>query len=509
LGGVVTAAFYFSWWFEEGRLSSPLLAGAFALGVFYQLPQTLGAWIVYLAGRSGAAAGSPPPGSSVDVFVTACGEPYVLVQRALEAAVRLRGNHRTHLLDDGNDAALFRLAESLGVTYLCRADRRQAKAGNVNAALARTRGDVIVIFDVDHVPAPDFLERTLGHFSDPRVGFVQVMLTFDNAEQSWLASAAVDASLDFYNPTSIGMDRLGGASLMGSNALIRRTALESIGGYQPGLAEDLGTSLALHAAGWRSAYVAEPLAPGLAPPDAKGWFTQQLKWSRGVFEVFLTTYLSKLAHLGWGQRLSYAVRCSYYLCGVVILVHLGLLVYGLLFGSPAFRHGLHDYLFHSAPLAVAFLGIRKIARSVHRHPKTPTRVEWRAVLLVYATWPTYTLAWIMALLRIPLGFRRTPKTMARSLRAGWLAPQILSLAVLVAGIAGTLWQRGGQPPLLLSAGLVQAAMLLVFLSLVGRPGARTRLRVARVEPTPASDASSGEYLGPRPHGQAELSRRAV
>ena len=171
-----------------------------------------------------------------------------------------------------------------------RSGSRDLKAGNINAALPRTDGEVIAVFDVDHAPEPGFLERSLGHFADPRVGFVQVMLTFANEKKSWFARAASESCLDFFNPTSMGMDRLGSATLIGSNALIRRSALESIGGYRPGLAEDLATSIALHAEGWKSAYVAEPLAPGLAPPDVAAWFTQQLKWSRGVFEILLTDY---------------------------------------------------------------------------------------------------------------------------------------------------------------------------------------------------------------------------
>jgi len=86
------------------------------------------------------------------------------------------------------------------------------------------------------MPEPSFLERSLGPFADSQMGFVQVMLTFANTEHSWVADAAIETSLEFYNPTSLGADRIGGATLMGSNALIRRAALESIGGYQPGLA---------------------------------------------------------------------------------------------------------------------------------------------------------------------------------------------------------------------------------------------------------------------------------
>jgi cellulose synthase (UDP-forming) len=217
---------------------------------------------------------------TVDVFVTACGEDPHLIERCLNAACHIDGEHRAWLLDDGADPRLAQMAERLGAGYLTRPDRKDAKAGNINAALVRTTGDVVVIFDIDHVPVPGFLEQTLLFFENPRVGFVQVMLTFSNAQESWVARAAIESSRDFYSATSVGADGVRGATLVGSNALIRRKALESIGGYQPGLAEDLATSMALHAAKWGSVYLRRPLAPGLAPPDLAAWFTQQLKWSR-------------------------------------------------------------------------------------------------------------------------------------------------------------------------------------------------------------------------------------
>src|SRR5690606_11795444 len=129
----------------------------------------------------------------------------------LAAACGMRGNHRTWLLDDCQDPTLQTLAASYGARYLTRNSKKHAKAGNINAALPRTAGDVIVIFDIDHVPAPDFLERTLGHFVDPDVGFVQVMLTFNNSSESWVARSAMETSLEYYNPSSLGSDALGGA----------------------------------------------------------------------------------------------------------------------------------------------------------------------------------------------------------------------------------------------------------------------------------------------------------
>jgi cellulose synthase (UDP-forming) len=465
--GIASLAFYFSWWFEDGRLASPVLAATVALALLYHGAQMLGAWTVYLAARHRPRAPRPTQPRSVDVFVTRCNEGYELVRTTLRAAVAMRGEHRTYLLDDGGDPRLEALCKELDVGYLSRRVRTDAKAGNVNAALRRTNGDIVVLFDVDHVPRPEFLERSLGHFDDPRVGFVQVMLSFSNSRESWVARAAVELWRDFYNPTAIGMDGLGSATHFGSNALIRRAALESIGGYQPGLADDLATSMALHAAGWRSAWVAEPLAPGLAPIDVSGWFTQQLKWARGVFEVLLAQFPRAFRRLTWGQRLAYAVRCTYYWIGPLVAVHLIVLVGALFIGRYFVRAEIEEYLLRCVPVAVMFLAIRRFARMVWRHPSVSTGLEWRGLLLAYATWPIYTLAWFMALWRIPLDYHVTPKALTRRARPALLLPQVALVVLLVAGLIHSVFVSGSRQELLISSALAQVFMHSGFLFSIG------------------------------------------
>lgn len=237
------------------------------IAIVYTVVQLGGNWTLYLAAyKRSRTRPSLTQHLTVDVLVTAYKEEYVLVRRCLEATCAMNGNHRVWLLDDGADPELARLAHQLGVRYLARPGSEDAKAGNLNYALRKVDGDVLVIFDIDHAPTQDFLDHTLIHFENPEIGFVQVMLTFENGYDGWVAQAGAESSLDFYNPTSIGADGIGSATLVGSNALIRRQALQDIGGYKPGLAEDLATSIALHAAGWRSLYVRKPLAPGFAPP---------------------------------------------------------------------------------------------------------------------------------------------------------------------------------------------------------------------------------------------------
>lgn len=434
--GLVAFIFYYSWWFQSGRLMSVWFALGFVGALFYGVAQILCSWIVYLGiHHRPLIQPKRPKNLMVDVFVTACDEDYDIVGRNLAACCAMRGEHSTWLLDDGDNPELAQMANRLGVGYLTRKGRKDAKAGNVNAALARTKGDIIALFDIDHIPKPSYLERTVGYFSDPRIGFVQVMPTFANGGgHGFVAQAATETSFDFYNPTSLGMDGFDSVTKMGSNSLIRRSALESIGGYRPGLAEDLATSIALHAAGWRSRYVAEPLAPGLAPPDLAAWFTQQFKWARGVFEVLLSEYPRLFCHLTWGGRMAYAVRTTKYLVGPVIFIHLAVIIAIVALGSESALSVLQEYLGHLMPLALMDIIIRHLALRRWHHYSVATEALWRAIIIIYASWPIYTIAWIMAVLRLPLSFRPTPKNQAIGVNPLWLLPQLITTLLLIGSI---------------------------------------------------------------------------
>ena len=56
------------------------------------------------------------------------------------------------ILDDGRRESFRRFAEEVGVGYLTRPDNCHAKAGNLNHALERIDGELVAIFDCDHVP---------------------------------------------------------------------------------------------------------------------------------------------------------------------------------------------------------------------------------------------------------------------------------------------------------------------------------------------------------------------
>ena len=462
--GLAALVFYFHWWLSYVGIAVPWLALLLAIVAVYNWSQLLLAWVLYWKAHRRPEVHGLPPALTVDLFLPIYNEPLPVIERALRAAMQVRGRNEVWVLDDGNDEAAERLARELGARYRRRAVRKDAKAGNINAALPESTADLVAIFDIDHAPVPEFLERSLPYFEDPKIGFVQVMLSFANENESWIARASTESALDFYNPTSLGMDAVGSTTLVGSNAVIRRKALDEIGGYRPGLAEDLATSIGLHAAGWKSVYVAEPLAPGLSPSDLAAWFSQQLKWSRGVFEVVVADFPRLWSRLTRGQHLAYTVRGTYYLIGLMVGVHMLFTVLYLNGGERVAHIDFTAYLEHIFPLVGIALLIRQVAMRTLRHPSVTTRILWRPMILVMATWPVYLLGLVLTVLRVPIDYRPTPKAKGRNLSLLWLLPQAAASAVLVYLIATHLTSP---PILLLFAAFQLVSQVSVLLLAIG------------------------------------------
>jgi cellulose synthase (UDP-forming) len=139
--------------------------------------------------------------------------------------------HRTFILDDGRSPAIQAMAAEVGVECIVRSNvwqgkDRHAKAGNLANALGQTTGEFILILDADQVPRPEILSHTLGYFRDPEVAFVQTPQWFHNTPAG--NPFGTDAPL-FYGPIQQSKDGWNAAYFCGSNAVLRREALMSIG----------------------------------------------------------------------------------------------------------------------------------------------------------------------------------------------------------------------------------------------------------------------------------------
>ena len=257
----------------------------------------------------------------VDVFITVYGEDPDKVRRTVAAAVALRGEHRTWVLDDGRSDEIKRLAAEEGAWYIRRLSGNGAKAGNVNHALSIAKGEFFAIFDADFVPTSEFLFETVPFFTNPLVAFVQTPQTYGNLHTTIAIGAAYMQSV-FYRFIQPGRNRFNAAFCVGTNVIFRRSAIDEIGGmYSDSKSEDVWTSLMLHERGWQSVYIPTVLAVGDAPETVEAYSKQQLRWASGGFEILFThNPLNPRRRLTMDQRLQYLVTASFYLTGICPLL---------------------------------------------------------------------------------------------------------------------------------------------------------------------------------------------
>jgi cellulose synthase (UDP-forming) len=286
---------------------------------------------------------------SIDVFITVYGEPIEIVLQTIRAAREMQVEHKTWVLDDGDSDELMAVCAEEGVGYLRRKEHTHAKAGNINAALKRTNGEFVVIFDADHVPSPYFLLRALPHMHDPRVAFVQTPQAFPSA-RGLVATGAAESQRIFYELVLPGKNYFNAVFCVGTNVIFRRTALDEIGGmYTASNSEDIWTSIELHRRGWRSVFVPETLARGLAPDSLLSYFKQQFRWAYGAFEVLFYGGLFRRKGLTIDQRFQYTLAGVNYLLSVAALILMCLPAVYLLFGLSPIRADISTWLIHYMP----------------------------------------------------------------------------------------------------------------------------------------------------------------
>jgi cellulose synthase (UDP-forming) len=429
------------WWFRRAHVLDPLLFGLLSLAFWYGISRMFVGWVNYLA-IDRPMHRPAPAGLRVAIFTTSSpGEPLEMFERTLAACVRVRYPHTTYLLDDTRDPRLRDLAVRHGAVWLELAGIPGAKAGKINRALELTDEDFVLVLDPDHLPFPEFLDRVLGHFADPDVGFVQVAQAYYNQHRSFTAAAAAEQTYAFYGPGLMGLAGHGAGLAIGANCTFRRSALASIGGHGVGLAEDLVTAIRLHARGWRSVYVPEIVSRGLVPEDLGSFYRQQLKWSRGVYEVLFTELPRQWGGLTRRQRLAYLTIGTYYLCGCSTFLYVLFPYLYLWSGVQPAAMRFAGFLGAVAPVAIIGVTMYLFVQRWLCDPAPERGLHWRGLMLKIACWPTYVAGTLMGIARIDVPYVPTAKrpVTGRFLRLAW--PHLVLLAIYAITLIHVVVQR--------------------------------------------------------------------
>ncbi|MDM9584433.1 glycosyltransferase [Nostoc sp. GT001] len=311
-----------------------------------------------------------------------------------------------------------------------------AKAGNINYAIfsGETSGNFIVTLDADHIPKRNFLKRVLpyfyaynlstGKYDQNQIAFVQTRQDFYNIPPG--DPFGHRANL-FYGPLQQGKDGMNAAFYTGTNAILRREALVSVGlqnfadefakdekrldefdlvgGVSSNsITEDMNTAMRLHSAGWKSIYHNELLAEGLAPDDLSSTLKQRLRWAQGTIQVLVRENPLTKSGLTFWQRLQYFKTMYSYFSGFATLVFISCpIIYFFTDIVPVKTYG-PDFAIHFFP---AFI-INRLTFLTATWG-IPAREVWRSEQYAIALFPLLIQAVWSVLIGQKLNFQVTPK----------------------------------------------------------------------------------------------------
>ncbi|MEZ0262588.1 MAG: glycosyltransferase [Alphaproteobacteria bacterium] len=381
-----------------------------------------------------------PKNLSVDIFVPAYKEPIGIIRRTVMAAKAIDYPHKTFLLDDGKRDELKALAEELGVTYLRRPDNSFAKAGNLNFGLAHSTADFVMTFDADHIALPHALDVTLGFFDDEKVAFVQAPQDFynTNAFQYILSKRSGGIWHDqsyFYNIVLPAGDSIDVATCVGTGVVYRRSALDAIGGIPTEtITEDMHTAVRLHKKGFKSVYLNEPIAYGIAAADLDEYCTTRLRWGHGNAHVLSLENVAFCKGLTWRQRWQYLAMTISHMEGLQQLVMFMVPIIALTTGLQPFTITVFNVLVVLFFPLLSYLLLQEIGCGFTRY--------WANEVFAMARWPVYIKSFA-GVFRRRRPFQVSNKNLKGRINWRLMAPQMVVMAASLAAVGAGIYSLDG------------------------------------------------------------------
>ena len=279
----------------------------------------------------------------VDVLIATHNESTELLYKTVNACNFLnypdKSKVHVYVCDDNNRPSMAALASSLGVGYIGLIGNTKAKAGNLNNAIKKTDSPLILTLDADMIPTSDFLLRTVPYFYmhkvkrdkdgrwvaraeeeiDPnvKIGFIQTPQSFYNPDLfqfNLFSEQRIPNEQDFFfRKANMGRNAANAAIYAGSNTVISREALESVGGFAfDSITEDFSTGLRIEREGFTCYATDEVLAHGLAPDSIKSLISQRERWGRGCVQSLRNEHLLRDQKVKLSTKVSYYMSLSYW-----------------------------------------------------------------------------------------------------------------------------------------------------------------------------------------------------
>ncbi len=283
--------------------------------------------------------GAELPGVSV---LVPCHNEELVIAGTIEAlrALDYTGPQEFLIIDDGSTDRTAEIVRSFSADPRIRllqvpperAGRGKALA--LNAALTSARHPILAVYDADNRPQPGALRPLVEALvRDDRLGAAIGMyrvinrhrnlltrfLNIEGIAYQWIVQAGRWAVMRF-------------AALPGTNYVIRRSLVESLGGWDPAaLTEDAEMTLRIYEAGYCVKFVPTSVSWEQEPETIRTWLRQRHRWVRGhnhLVKAHLRT-LFRIRPRTIGLELVYSL-CLYYAFFMAIVVSDLFFLFGML-----------------------------------------------------------------------------------------------------------------------------------------------------------------------------------
>ena len=333
------------------------------------------------------------------------------------------------------------------------------KSGALNYALQHSidpRTELIGIIDADYQVDPQFLRVCAPFFEDEKLGFLQTPQDYRDWEHAPFYRRLYFSYLYFFAVSQPSRNERGGAIFAGTMGLIRRRALEAVGGWDEWcITEDAELSLRLLRSGWSGAHIDRSFGRGVMPLTLEALKGQRFRWCFGGIQILRMHWRWMMPgrvddenQMTAGQRWAYlsgAVQWYGDLLGLVFYLFLIVGGANIAFGGGLLFRKLTGFLIGAIPLLVVLGLVRAVALL-----RRSTGASWRDALGAFMIWQCTALvvarASVQALYAKQAMFVRTPKTAEEAKWSDAVRGNLAEtgLAILgVLGIAGALSQHSG------------------------------------------------------------------
>lgn len=429
---LIVVSLFFVWWFQPSHIPNNFLGGGSTVDVILFLLVSFIIWHPLVMDVLTWAIAShitdirhhkPVPGLKVAFITTIVpgSESLDLLHKCLPAMMNASYPHDTWLLDEGNNPDVQEICRQYGVFHFSRRGKEEfntkqgkytrTKGGNHNSwyEVHGNSYDFVAQIDTDFVPKRTFLTKTLGYFRDPKVAFVGTPQVYGNAETSIIAKGAAEQLHTFYGSVLKGLSSMKMTLLIGANHVIRVRALKGVNHYSAHITEDLITGMKLHAKGWKSVYISEPLAIGEGPDTWEAYFSQQLRWAYGCMDIFFKHSPKLFRRMGFRRGIYYFFLQQHYFSGIAMAVSILLLTLYFFAGLRAADVDLYQFFaFYSFTLITCWLMSVYLQRfNIYKNKSAEFFLAGKIISI--AAWPVWFLAFVSILIGKRLNYKVTPK----------------------------------------------------------------------------------------------------